>query len=215
MASFWRFFPFPVGYWATENGKNLQKLAMFQLDTYKQGGLRPFGTIQEVATSGVGLFGLSQKTLENLPSMMEDQKPAATAKVASLKPPPASGKDANNQGSNSADDQPDDKMVEGILKKGSYTSFLSLYSQACECANNKERVSILWRGLHRTHQELLNSIREEEASSSNKKNLQGETVSAPTNMSGRKTSNARTKRKEDVFREQAKKKRKEGQPKKH
>ena len=179
-----------TGYWATEQGKSLLSQAEFQVRTHGQGGVMPFGTIEEVASGDVKLFGLTEKELSKIPNKGE--------RKSSSKVPPSSSSHL------------DETMIENILKRGSHGSFQSLYAEICGCANNKERVEILWHGLQSTHEQLLTSIRNEEAKTGNRKNMEGGTLSGPSIMSGKKRSNARTKRMEDIVRDKsAKKKKKE------
>ena len=90
-----------------------------------------------------------------------------------------------------------------IVTKGAYSSLHPLFTKITDCANNKRRAGLLWKCLQHTHQLLLNDLRKDEIKSGA---LQEGIASDPTNTSGRKRSNARTKRPQDKHRPKKKRK---------
>ena len=191
-----------VGYWSTETGKDLIELAKIRV----KAGAVPFGTIQETHTSGTGPFGLdglesdtdgsdtddedNDKTSHD---HTQDEKPSHdhtqvdTCVTEMLLPIP------------NLDKHLTDEAVNGMLRKGAYSSLHSLYSDMSKLANNSERMTMMWKCMQHTHQMLLDNIRQNESPS------RRGTMASDPNVSGRKRSNARTKRVQDKHTKRKKK----------
>ena len=180
-----------IGYWNTACGQTLIELAKFQVASYLGHGLRPFGTIQEVQTSSASLLGLPKEDLE------EDSvapSPNTTPTETLLDPCVLE----MSQPMPDLDGELKSESIKGMLRKGAYSSFHPLFSKMSTIANNPTRISIMWKCLQHTHQLLMDDIRKEQ-SQQKQSTANSTTMVSDPNASGRKRSNARTKRIQDLF----------------
>ena len=135
-----------------------------------EAGVVPFGTIQETHTSGTRMFGLDELESDTDGYRYESD----------------TNNDKDNDKSSCAhtnDDNLDpcvtemllpmpnldkhltDEAVTGMLMKGAYSSLHSLYSDMSKLANNRERMTMMWKCMQHIHQILLDNIRESESPS--------------------------------------------------
>ena len=191
------------GYWSTPQGQELITLAEFHISCYKGQGLRPFGTVQEVMSSKTTPFGLQE--LEDNDGVAETDSDwegnDIVLEYSSQDPDIVEMMSPMNH----IDKSLTSETMTQIVTKGAYSSLHPLFTKITDCANNKRRAGLLWKCLQHTHQLLLNDLRKDEIKSGA---LQEGIASDPTNTSGRKRSNARTKRPQDKHRPKKKRKNK-------
>ena len=188
------------GYWSTKEGRDLITLAEFQISCYAGQGMRPFGTVQEVMSSRTGPFGLEveRDTEEDLALQDVDSDDEPVLECNSQDPTVVEMLSPMEH----LDKYLTEETMSDIVKKGAYRSLHPLFTKMTDCANNRRRAGILWKCLQHTHQLLLNDLRKDELRSGK---LQQGTLSDPSNTSGTKRSNARTKRPQDQNRPNKKK----------